>query len=106
MTTAAGRKMCAKIRHLKPCKEALTWLARQRSEKQAWDACPVGEFMTWLMVKCGMLTEAQDYRLFSRWCEDCKDGRWDDDAGHADWIRARYPNPPKIPRKRVKRGRT
>ena len=36
-----------------PCVEALDWLGRRRSLQKAWDDCPDGSHMLWLMEQAG-----------------------------------------------------
>src|SRR3990167_1321783 len=40
-----------KISDLKPCRDAVVWLDQQQSPQQAWDDCPRGDWMLWLIGK-------------------------------------------------------
>ncbi|MGB0973329.1 MAG: hypothetical protein ACPGVG_20610, partial [Mycobacterium sp.] len=42
-----------RIAHLRPCEGAVLWLGRRRNMQKAWDECPRGEWMLWLLERTG-----------------------------------------------------
>ena len=50
-TTANRAGLSKRIRHLNPCRDALVWLKDFASPQKAWDACPRGDWMLWLIGK-------------------------------------------------------
>ncbi len=40
-----------KIKHLKPCEEALIWYNNQTNTKTAWENCQRGDWMLWIATK-------------------------------------------------------
>ena len=39
------------IKHLRPCTAATDWLGLRRNPQKAWDECPRGDWMIWLLTR-------------------------------------------------------
>ena len=67
MTTVADL-----IRHLKPCQDALQWAANYTNPVQAWNECPRGDWMLWLLGKTNHSNPWTDGRkALLACCLDC-----------------------------------
>ena len=39
------------LKQLKACEPAVKWASQQKSRQQAWDACPRGDWLLWLLIR-------------------------------------------------------
>jgi len=64
--------LAAKIDHLRPCYDAREWLSQQTDPQQAWNDCPRGDWMLWLIGK-HIKSEpwSDDRKPFLACCLDC-----------------------------------
>ena len=46
--------MNTEISKFRPCKDALEFWANFSSFKEAWEACPRGDWMLWIAMKAGV----------------------------------------------------
>jgi len=46
-----------------PCNEGIEWLNAQTTLEQAWENCPRGDWMLWLLGELNLLTEQQELAL-------------------------------------------
>jgi len=49
--TTTTKQLSDKIKHLLPCKDAITWTNSQPSIKSAWKNCKRGDWMLWILKK-------------------------------------------------------
>lgn len=90
-----------------PCLDSLEWvrtLPRGTTAQQAWDACPRGVWLRWLLLLCGrgysdprytrMWEVTYQYRFNTNLTDEAKKQLYE-----AKIVRRFYPKPPRMPRK-------
>jgi len=64
MTITIDYLLSTKFQYIhNPCNEGIEWLKTQTSVSQAWENCPRGDWMIWIIDQLGLISRSQNFAL-------------------------------------------